>query len=251
MAETRTNAREDALQLLAELRRAAWNSPELTALRASTESAFEAAADYAVGLGELVGQRLSKFLRPADDGPVDPASVSPIVTAALRWLFEMLSRYTAERIREDLRAEGLGLQPVLPHFAADRAESLAEKLGTYERWADAAWLLDEPVINFAQNVIDDFVRSNAAAWAAAGLHPIVRRISDSETCPYCTALAGLYGWPAPPEVFRRHERCRCKVTAVIGKNRIPNLNVRLLYDAAEKKSRKERIARATAAKWII
>jgi len=247
------NGQAAALQLLTELRRAAWNRPELQTLQArldGEDAGLDAAADYAVALGGLAGEKLRTALEPEDDGPAGEEA-GQIVQTALRWLFEMVSGFTATAVRNQNRRAGLGLKAVRPHFAADRARNLGDKLFSYEHWTEAAWLLDEPVINFAQNVVDDFVRVNAAAYATAGLYPLVQRISDSETCAFCTGLAGVYAWPAPAEVFRRHERCRCKVIVLPEKSRRPSRAARILYAAAERKERETRIARVLEAEERI
>lgn len=41
-------------------------------------------------------------------------------------------------------------------------------------------------------------------------HPIVERIAAPNCCTWCSLHAGIFSDPEP-EVFRRHERCRCTI----------------------------------------
>ncbi len=37
---------------------------------------------------------------------------------------------------------------------------MVEKITEYDNFEDAKWLLDEPVVNFIQSIVDDVVKEN-------------------------------------------------------------------------------------------
>ena len=64
----------------------------------------------------------------------------------------------------------------------------------------------------------------ALALALAGLRPRVIRTAESHCCKWCSALAGTYDYPrVPKDVYRRHERCRCRVEYDPGEGRRQNV----------------------------
>lgn len=142
---------------------------------------------------------------------------------------------------------GIGLKPIQPTLNKSRVNGLVKKVSSYEQYQDAAWVLDEPVVNFMQSVVDDSIRKNVDAHAAAGLHPIVQRICTDECCDWCRQMAGVYAYPVPRDVYRRHERCRCLVVYDSGAGEIRNVHTKVLYAGAAKKARDERIAKVLSA----
>ena len=76
-------------------------------------------------------------------------------------------------------------------------------------------MLDEPVVNFTQSVVDDSIKKNAECQYQSGLSPKIRRISMGKCCKWCDRLVGTYDYATVRNtgngVFRRHEHCRCTV----------------------------------------
>ena len=76
-------------------------------------------------------------------------------------------------------------------------------------------MLDEPVVNFTQSVVDDSIKKNAECQYQSGLSPKIRRISMGKCCKWCDRLVGTYDYATVRntgnDVFRRHEHCRCTV----------------------------------------
>ena len=46
------------------------------------------------------------------------------------------------------------------------------------------------------------------------------RKAEPGACPWCRGLAGDYGYPAPNEVYRRHENCRCATYTIYPKGKM-------------------------------
>lgn len=199
---------------------------------------------YAVRLGELASESLMEAVEA--DPPTywfDEHEAAELLSPMLREVRRLIA-YAVDDVQNGLnRAAGLGLKAVRPPYPEDRAAGLAKKLASYADYADARWVLGEPIVTFAQGVADDAVRVNVEAHALAGLYPTVQRVADNEKCPWCAERAGIYGYPPTPDVFERHERCRCSIRFTPTKERQLSRPAALLYAQAEKKARAARIQR--------
>ena len=75
-------------------------------------------------------------------------------------------------------------------------------------------VLRRSLTNIAQNYIDEYVEQNAEFRAKAGLKAKIIRSTNGTCCKWCDRLAGVYNYPAPREVYQRHDNCDCTVTYV-------------------------------------
>lgn len=109
---------------------------------------------------------------------------------------------------------GLGLGSVRADFPLERIQNLIDKMTaddiTYEQVI--RWLM-EPIVNNSEAFADDYIRANADFRAKAGLRTKITRRVANNCCDWCAAMAGtwIYG-SEPPDIYRRHEFCRCTVT---------------------------------------
>ena len=55
---------------------------------------------------------------------------------------------------------GINITKQLPKINQERINNLVEKITEYDNFEDAKWLLDEPVVNFIQSIVDDVVKEN-------------------------------------------------------------------------------------------
>ena len=77
---------------------------------------------------------------------------------------------------------------------------------------------------FVRKAVDDTLKANVEFQGKAGLRPRVVRTAESRCCKWCTALAGSYDYPhVPKDVYRRHQRCRCRVEYDPGEGRRQNV----------------------------
>ncbi len=99
-------------------------------------------------------------------------------------------------------------------FPLERIQNLIDKMTaddiTYEKVV--RWLM-EPIVNNSEAFADDYIRANADFRAKAGLRTKITRRVANNCCDWCAAMAGswVYG-SEPPDIYRRHEFCRCTVT---------------------------------------
>lgn len=210
---------------------------------------YETANKCAIRLGELLARAI-KWEISSDKLP-DGKMTEEIAKALLEPLFwegyELTSSIAYETQAMLNKKAGFGIKPIMPPVNKSRVNGLVEKVSSYQKYEDAAWVLDEPVVNLMQSVVDDSIRENVEAHAAAGLHPIVQRICADGCCDWCRQMAGIYAYPVERDVYRRHERCRCLVVYDSGDGKIQNVHTKVLYAGAARRARDERIGKVLAA----
>lgn len=109
-------------------------------------------------------------------------------------------------------ADGLGIGAVLPDYPEARIAGLAAKAADLKIDEAIKWFL-EPVINNSEAFSDDYMRENAKARSEMGLKTTITRTVRSTACKWCADMAGVYTYGRePPDIYRRHENCRCDVT---------------------------------------
>lgn len=215
----------------------------------SGASDYTGLTNYAIALGECLSNALKAEIsaEKLPNGQMTSDLAQTILEPVLREQYAQIA-FAAELVQDHLnQAARLGLHAVKPTLNQDRVAGLIKKISSYADFQDALWILEEPIINFSQNVVDDAVRVNVEAHAAAGLHPTVSRITESLKCPWCAGQAGVYAYPVPDSVYRRHERCRCQILFIPEKLKAPRPATKILYAGAEKSARDARIDRVLAA----
>lgn len=182
---------------------------------------------YEVGaaLADAFGAELSSAVLP--DGRLYWNIAQSVVSPLLHEDHDLVSAYAATVQAALNEAAGLGLKAQVAPFDADRADGLLNMLANAEQYDDVAWVLNEPVKNFLQAVVDETLRRNVEFQGKAGLSPKIIRKAESKCCKWCAALAGTYTYPdVPRDVYRRHERCRCTVEYDPGSGKRQNVHTR-------------------------
>ena len=174
---------------------------------------------YAVIIGSHASAAMLEFITP--DALPDERLYFNIADRVVRAILEEsrdLVNQTAADVQTLIyRAAGISLKPVVPVPNKWRVNDLINKLAGAEKFEDVAWALDAPVKNMAQSFADDYIRENVSFQVRAGLQPTVTRIAAADCCEWCAALAGEYQFDDAfnEGVYRRHERCKCLVTATV------------------------------------
>ena len=107
---------------------------------------------------------------------------------------------------------GMGIKAQVPPLNQSRIDGIIDRLDEAEFFDDIKWILDEPIKNFTQAIVDDAIESNAEFHEGLGLVPSVTRIVQGDCCDWCREVAGTYHYPnIPDDVYRRHRFCRCTV----------------------------------------
>ena len=197
----------------------------LNAVTAGTAT-YKDANDFATWTGQFMSMAIKKNVT-ADilpDGRMYYNIAERILGSTLGRNHEMISS-VAEQVQTSMnKSAGIGIKAVKPPLNQDRLDGLIERISGEEDFEKVKWLLDEPIVNFSQAIIDASIRLNADLHAKAGLSPVLHRIASPSCCEWCDNLAGTYDYDdAPDDIYRRHERCRCTVDYDPGEGKRQNV----------------------------
>lgn len=175
---------------------------------------YREANNFAIEVGEILAKsyksNISSDVLP--DGRMYYNIAQRILNPTMANNYYLITDVTNQIQKSLNESSGIGIKPVKPELNQDRIDGIAGRVSVAEKYDDIAWILDEPVKNFSQSIVDDFIRENAEFHAKAGLQPKIVRKLQGGCCDWCRTLAGTYSYPDVPEdVYRRHERCRCTV----------------------------------------
>lgn len=178
--------------------------------------------DYAERLGENLSKALVSNLT-ADalpDGRLYYNIAKRTIPPALEENYKLTNEVAADIQKILDEAEGIGLNAVRAEFPKERIQGLIDKMTADGITLDEVIMwLQEPIINNSEAFFDDFIDSNAKFRNDVGLKATITRSVAWNCCEWCSAMAGTYDYDkAPPDIYRRHQFCRCTVTYKSGKS---------------------------------
>lgn len=193
------------------------NSPKIKAaikaLRAK-EATYLNANDFAIEAGrllsEVLGTNLSASILP--DGKMYFNIADRVLNSTLKKNHDLIAGYSKD-VQTLLNDQaGIHLKVQEPEFNQDKVDGIINRVSSEDDFDKIKWVLDDPIVNFSQSVVDDSIDANAKFQAKSGLHPTITRKLMGKGCDWCRNLAGTYEYyEAPHDIYRRHERCRCTV----------------------------------------
>lgn len=173
---------------------------------------YEQVNEFAIRTGEILSGAYLMYISEAElpGGRMWYNIADKVLRPTLQDNFRVVAD-AAERVQSSLNAAaGVGLKAIRPLEPADRIQNLIQKVSDYERFGDGEWLLQEPIVNLSQSVVDDAIKRNLDFQGGVGMKARVKRMVVGGCCDWCRAVAGDYEYPdVPAEVWQRHERCRC------------------------------------------
>lgn len=202
---------------------------------------YAAAEDYAEKVGASLAEAFRRNLT-ADtlpDGKLYWNIADRVVRPMLEQDHDLIADAAATAQQKLNELAGLNLKAQRAVLNESRVDGILQKAAAAENFEDAAWVLDEPVRTFSRMTVDDTLKANVDFQGKTGRSPRVIRTAESGCCKWCSAQAGTYTYPdVPRDVYRRHERCRCRVEYDPGSGRRQNV-----WDKqwAEETERQERI----------
>lgn len=177
-----------------------------------SKASYLDANQYAIEIGEILSKALGASLtnETLPDGKMYYNIAQRVLTDVLGRNYELVSDYT-EQVQKNLNFEArIGLAAQVPELNQDRIDGLVNRLASEESFDDVRWLLEEPVVNFTQSIIDDSIQKNAEFHHKSGLQPEIVRKSAYHCCEWCQEVQGTYKYPrVPKDIYRRHQHCRC------------------------------------------
>ena len=152
-----------------------------------SKASYLDANQYAIEIGEILSKALGASLtnETLPDGKMYYNIAQRVLTDVLGRNYELVSDY-AEQVQKNLNSEAkIGLAAQVPELNQDRIDGLVNRLASEESFDDVKWLLDDPIVNFSQSIVDDSIRKNAEFHHKVGLSPkIVRRVV-CHPCQWC------------------------------------------------------------------
>lgn len=205
----------------------------ITALYAKVRdgtATYAEANDFAIEVGKILANTFQNNLSSAvlPEGKMYYNIAKQIIEPMMKNNYSLITDVT-DQVQQSLnKAAGIGIKPITPDLNQDRIKGILNKTSSGEWYDDVARVLDEPMVNFSQSIVDDAIKANAEFHAKVGLKPkIVRKVAGN-CCEWCKNLAGTYLYPdnVPEDVYRRHQRCRCSVDYIPGDGKVQNVHTK-------------------------
>lgn len=199
------------------------------AMLEAKKATYKTANEFAIEIGEILSKALRASLS-ADklpDGKMYYNIAQRLLTDVLGRNYELVSGYASD-VQKNLNSEAkIGLTAQVPELNQDRIDGLVNRLASEESFDDVKWLLDDPIVNFSQSIVDDSIRKNVEFHHKVGLSPkIVRRVVG-HPCKWCKSLEGSYNYPeVPKNIYRRHGNCQCTVDYHPGNGKKQNVHTK-------------------------
>lgn len=175
--------------------------------------------EFAIELGKILADtfkgEITEDVLP--DGKMYYNIAKRLIEPSMKNNFDIVSDYS-RNVQEVLnKKSNISLKAIKPELNQDRIDGIVNKICDYDDFNEGKWLLDEPVKNFIQSIVDDTIKINADFQYKSGLRPKIIRKEVGNCCPWCKEVVGVYEYPdVPKDVYRRHQRCRCTVDYVPG-----------------------------------
>lgn len=206
---------------------------------------YQDANEYAARIGELLAKSIDDNTKTLAFMSRDVAQ--EVLTPLLTENHDIVAQAAATVQKNMNDAAGIGMGVLTADLDTNRINGLIDKVASYDTYEQARWVLNEPVVNYSQAVVDQTIRKNAQAHYKAGFEPIVIRKTEAAgtktrfrkikgrsykytyavPCKWCAGLEGVYKYSEVKntgnDVFRRHEACRC---IIIYKDANKTVNVR-------------------------
>lgn len=189
---------------------------------------YAEAQDYALEVSGLIRKAYEKHVSSATipDGKLYYNIADRLIPETLDENYKLVSRYAADvqtKLNKDAR---IGLKVQQAELEQDRIDGLVKLASNADHYDDVSEQLLTAFENFSQHIVDETIRKNADFHYRSGMTPKIIRRAERKGCAWCRSLAGIHEYPdVDPDVYRRHENCRCTV----------------LYDPADGKRRRQNI----------
>ena len=192
----------------------------LNELLTTGNATYKEANEYAIEIGQALADTFSKFITTEilPDGRMYFNIGDRILTPTLTKNFDLVAEFT-RLVQEDLNKQlGIGLKATVPKLEIDKIKGFINRLDNELNFEDVKWVLQEPVVNFTHETVNEVLKHDAEFHNKTGLKPRIRRTLVGGACKWCVNLAGTYDYPddVPDDVYRRHERCRCTTEYIAG-----------------------------------
>ncbi|MGI6349641.1 MAG: hypothetical protein ACOXZ0_06960 [Eubacteriales bacterium] len=175
---------------------------------------YSEANEYAIEVGEMLVDAYNKNISAEvlPDEKMYYNIAQRILEPTMSNNHELISTAAAQ-IQTNLNKQaGIGIKGIKAPLDKDRISGIVNKISAENDFKKVKWMLDEPIINFSQSIVDDTAKANIEFHDKAGLVPKVTRTVVGGCCEWCAAKAGTYTAPnIPKDIYQRHRYCRCTI----------------------------------------
>lgn len=177
------------------------------------KSDYSHAHEYSIQIGDLLVEAYKNNLINLPDNKMYFNIADRVLNPTMKEAFNDVSSYAADVQTELNHQAGLGIKGIKPDLNQDRIDGIVNRLAEADNFDDIKWILDEPIKNFCQSVVDDTVKKNVQFHRDLGLSPKITRKEVGNCCDWCKQIVGTYNYPndVPDDIYKRHRYCRCEV----------------------------------------
>lgn len=190
------------------------------------------ANEFAIEAGEILANTFAKTLSSdvLPDGKMYYNIANRIIPEMMKNNHKLITDVT-NQVQGALNNQAkIGIKSITPDINTDRIKGIVKKVSDAEKYDEVAWVLNEPIVNFSQSIVDDSIKVNAGFQYEAGLSPKIIRTSTGKCCDWCNRVEGVHDYEkvrnTGNNVFRRHRYCRCMVVfdPGDGKGKVQNVH---------------------------
>ena len=188
-------------------------------LLAEGQATYVDANAYAVEVGNILAKAYKENIS-ADalpDGRMYFNIAKRVIDPTMANNHHLVADY-CEAVQTELnKSARIGIKAIRPELDQDKIDGIINRLSEEKTFEKISWILQEPVVNFTESIVDIAVSENAKFQHKAGLKPKIIRRETGNCCDWCKQVAGSHEYPDVPEkVYRRHRYCRCTVEYDLG-----------------------------------
>lgn len=220
---------------------------EISGLIDAGTADYKTATRYATEIGRILSGVLKENITASTmpDGHMYYNIANRIMQSTLSRDHAMVADTTAH-IQAILNNNAkIGIKPIKPPVNQSRIKGFVERLSNEPVVDDVAWILDEPIVNYSQSVVNEVMEANADFHMEAGMEPTIERTIVSDTCDWCKNLAGTYKYADVKRtghpVFQRHLNCDCDVVYNPGDGKRINVHTKEIAGSEADRIGQERI----------
>lgn len=237
----------ELLEILQNDFREKYNSNEkikkLNKLLSERKATYQEANQMAHELGEMLANVYQKNLTSdvLPNGQMYENIAKKIIYPTMGNNYDLMATYieaTQTGMNHNARIRIKGIRPELNQ---SRIDGVINRVSNEADFDKVKWILDEPIKNFTQSIVDDGVKANSEFQYKAGLKPKIIRKEVGNCCDWCKAVVGTYEYPdVQKDVYKRHRYCRCTVEYDPGDGKKVNVHTKNLVDPEKAGKIKER-----------
>ncbi len=205
---------------------------------------YKDANEFAVEVGKILADTFKDKIKTGDlpDGKMYYNIAKRLIKPNMVRNHDLVSEYSREVQSQLNKQANISIKAQKADLNQDRIDKLVDKITKYDSYEDGKWLLNEPIINFTQAVVDETIKKNANLHYKSGLTPKIIRKEHGNCCDWCKEIVGTYSYPDVPEdIYRRHRHCRCTVDYYPGDGKRQDIWSKKWKDIEKDDKIKERI----------